>query len=254
MTARPGLGASFAQKPLLPKMQSIKKVKIMKKTSIATRQNCAAALKQKSFKFRHHRNQLSRPGPHTRSRITGRSKSARQWWLPASHINRIGRGPCRDLAATGIGRAPMSSLSEIGVPTQVSALEPLEALMAIEDIWLRLLAHFQVKLSCQQGNYELIFVGLKTAALDGHVSQPLLMVADLSTYVWHVQEHRGQFIECIEYQGSDLILQVQSMSHIQRWPAGEELACQVESFMLRLQGLVNRNAMNKLTNREGSSI
>ncbi len=114
--------------------------------------------------------------------------------------------------------------------------------MAIEDIWLRLLAHCTVKLSCQQGIYELTFMGLKTAALDRDVSQLRTLVANHSTYAWQVEEHRGQFIDCMEYQGSDLILQVKPMSHIQRWTDGEEMACQVKSFMLRWQALVDRRS------------
>lgn len=126
--------------------------------------------------------------------------------------------------------------------------------MAIEDLWLRLLAHFTVKLSCQHDMYELAFVGIKTATLEGHASQLLTLVADPNTYGWNVLEHRGQFIDGIDYRGSDLILQVRPLSHIQRWPGGEQMACEVKSFMLRLQELVNRRSTGTLANAGGASL
>lgn len=111
---------------------------------------------------------------------------------------------------------------------------PQDTWAAIEDIWLRLTAHCAVKQRCQCGTHELIFVGLKTAALNGHVSQLRSLVSDVATYSWQTDEHRGQFVQFIEYQGVDLMLQVKPMAHIERWPDGEDMASQVKSLLLRL--------------------
>lgn len=130
----------------------------------------------------------------------------------------------------------------------------MAAWMAIEDLWLRLLAHFTVKMSCQHGMYELAFVGLKTVTLDSHASQLPTLAADLKTYAWHMDAHWGQFIDGIDYRGSDLILQLKPLSHIQRWPDGEQMACEIKSFMLRLQGLVNRRSTDRQKNCDGASL
>jgi len=138
--------------------------------------------------------------------------------------------------------------------TETFDVEPMAAWMAIEDLWLRLVSRFTVKLSCQHGIHELTFVGIKTATLEGHASRLLNLVADPNTYSWHVQEHRGQFIDGIDYQGSELILQLKPLTHIQRWPDGEQMACEVKSFMLRLQGLVSRGSTSTLANAGGASL
>jgi hypothetical protein len=128
-----------------------------------------------------------------------------------------------------------SLLSKAPVSRSASEQGPQDIWAGIEDIWLRLRAHCAVKLSCQQGIYELVFHGFKTAAMTGHVSQLRSLVPDLETYTWQVGGVRGQFIDFIEYKGSDLVLHVKPMSHIQRWLGGEDIASEVKSFLLRLQ-------------------
>jgi hypothetical protein len=111
---------------------------------------------------------------------------------------------------------------------------PQDTWIDIEDMWLRLRAHCTLKLSCQCGIYELIFVGLETAPLNGQLSPLRQLASDLNTYAWQAGEHRGKFVQCIEYRGTDLMLQVKPVAHIERWPDGEDMASQVKSFMLRL--------------------
>ncbi len=111
---------------------------------------------------------------------------------------------------------------------------PQDTWFAIEDMWLRLRAHSTVKLSCQCGIFELIFVGLETALMNGQLSPLRQVAADLNTYAWQVGEHRGKFVQCIEHRGTDLMVQVKPVAHIERWPDGEDMASQVKSFMLRL--------------------
>lgn len=224
----------------------------MKKTSTVKQQTTPT---QRAFKLQTYRHQLGRSATHDRLEIITKPKSTRRWWQPHLQIWGKVRTPSMGLTLTAHrGHAPVSTKSKEKVTPQSIALTPSEVWMAIEDLWLRLLVHGSAKLSCQQGIYKLVFVGLQPAALDDHAGQLLSLVGDRETYVWHVQGQRGQFIDDIECQGSDLILQLKPLTHIQRWHDGEQMACEVESFLLRLHELVNRRSTSALTTPEGASL
>lgn len=113
---------------------------------------------------------------------------------------------------------------------------PLDIWITVEDAWLRLARTCPVTVMHQCGQFELVFANFKSVDRHERHQELLASIVDLNFYRWHFNGHSGNLVQFIDYLGKDLVLAITDLKTIQRWTDGEDLAGQVRSLLLRLQG------------------
>lgn len=111
-----------------------------------------------------------------------------------------------------------------------------DTLWAVEDLLLRALAcnPLLVEGDGEQRLIRLVDTRGPRARLGDALRWPLL---DLDTYAWEAGSRRGSFVQLMQYDGDDLLLQLTPNRMVRRWADGA-LVWQVQALLERLCGLV----------------
>lgn len=167
-----------------------------------------------------------------------------EWFMPSAW--RTALGMIRQMPAGGVtslppvllpfGAAP-KHLLEAAPPDAVGAvaISAQDVLWAMEDLLLRASALNPVYV---EGQGEHRAIRLKDvrgprARLGDAMRWALL---DLDTYRWAVGECNGSFVQLMQYEGNDLLLQLTPLRGVRRWADGA-LTWQVQALLDRLRSL-----------------
>lgn len=107
---------------------------------------------------------------------------------------------------------------------------PLAAWWALEDLWLRLRSALSVALVRKADGVELVLRGFRSLAGD----ELRYAALDLQRYAWASNGARGSFVQRLAYQGDDLTCLLTPERVVRHWPEGEDVACLMRAFLLRL--------------------
>ncbi len=128
------------------------------------------------------------------------------------------------------GSAQPSNVAQFSVGANTQ-----DVLWAMEDLLLRACAlnpvvvegqgeHLKIRLKDMRGPRARLGDALRWALLD------------LDTYRWAVGGRSGSFVQLMQYEGNDLLLQITPTRTVRRWADGA-LTWQVQALLERLRGL-----------------
>lgn len=124
------------------------------------------------------------------------------------------------------------------VPTLCNE-EPQGVWWRLEDLFLRSAAVVPVSVHVDADGVRIVMHGIARRCEPG-LDELRRAAQDVRTYAWQTDNARGSFARTLERHGSNLVCTLASPMHIERWPSGEPLACDMRRFLLELgaRGLV----------------
>jgi hypothetical protein len=139
-------------------------------------------------------------------------------------------------ALVPFGTAPQPLLAAAATPDAGSAIlvSAQDVLWSMEDLLLRVSSLTTVRVE-SQGDHRLVrLVDIRgpRARVTDSMRWALL---DLDTYRWTVGGRSGSFVQIMQYEGNDLILQMTPVRTVSRWAEGG-LVWQTMALMERLSG------------------
>jgi T5orf172 domain len=176
-----------------------------------------------------------------------------EWFAPAAL--RTAMRMLRQMPAGGVSSLPAAlvpfeaarqPLLDTAPPDADSAVivSAQDVLWAMEDLLLRACALNPVRVEGQGEDRVIRLTDVRgpRARLGDSMCWALL---DLDTYRWAVGSRSGSFVQLMQYEGGDLLLQVTPNRTVRRWADGA-LTWQVQALLERLRGLAayNRSAVS----------
>lgn len=174
-----------------------------------------------------------------------------EWFMPAALRTAVRM--LRQMPAGGVASLPPALVPFEAAPRPLLDAAPPDAdsavivsaqdvLWAMEDLLLRACALNPV---CVEGQGDCLSIRLKDVrgprARLGEAMRWALL--DIDTYRWSAGGRSGSFVQLMQYEGNDLLLQLTPTRTVRRWADGA-LTWQVQALLERLRGLVayNRSA------------
>ena len=112
---------------------------------------------------------------------------------------------------------------------------PPDTLLEVEDLWSRLARLCHVAVVDGGDAVEVSFGEVRADDWDDDSLAMIERVQDVVSYRWRQDGSRGDFVQCIEFRGTDLVFTLASPQQMVHWPDGENIKLMVERFLLQLQ-------------------
>ena len=112
---------------------------------------------------------------------------------------------------------------------------PLDTWSEVEDLWSRLARLCHVAVVDGGDAVEVSFAEVRADDWDDDSVALIERVQDVESYGWRQDGSRGDFVQCIEFRGTDLVFTLASPQQMVHWPDGENIKLMVERFLLQLQ-------------------
>lgn len=167
-----------------------------------------------------------------------------EWFMPAAL--RTAMRMLRQMPAGGVASLPPALVPFEAAPQPLLDAAPpdtdsavivsaQDVLWAMEDLLLRACALNPVRVEGQGGERVIRLTDIRgpRARLGDSMRWALL---DLETYRWAVGGRSGSFVQLMQYESSDLLLQMTPNRTVRRWADGA-LTWQVQALLERLRGL-----------------
>ena len=183
-------------------------------------------------------------------RITGLDHDGRcaNWEKTSSRIIRLLRKfraqpDCRSVRIRTVARPwlalaspPLKTFWQPATPQ--SAEGPLETWSAAQDLWRRLGVICPAKIFNLDDSFELVFAHARALDWDQDSVDLIERALDQHAYRWCHQGRQGDFAQCVEMRGNDLVVRLSTFEKMVRWPEGQELVCQIKSDLMHIRSSV----------------
>jgi len=170
----------------------------------------------------------SAPAPHDGDGCT-------EWFEDVAHDTArrmLGQMPVDEHSSRPARVVPLELPSALANAVSVET-DPLDAWWRVEDLLLRLVMHRPVTVYSPLAA-RVVVHGLWPCT-DGALGQLRRAALDPDTYqCWHDGRWRA-FVQTIDRDGDDVVLQFAPLKLIERWPQGPDLVWQVRSFLTHLK-------------------
>ena len=111
----------------------------------------------------------------------------------------------------------------------------LDTWSEVEDLRSRLARICHVTVVYGGDAVEVSFAEVRADDWDDDSQALIERVQDVESYRWRQEGSRGDFVQCIEFRGADLVLTLASPQQLVRWFDGENIKLMVQHFLTQLQ-------------------
>jgi hypothetical protein len=176
-----------------------------------------------------------------RFKFGGRRNGAGKWVATTAHTLRLRRSiPFGQCARKAVLTPPASTVlvSTLAVQlekTDTLVCNPMDTWFEVEDLWSRLARICHATVVDGTDAIELSFANVCAEDWDDHSVVLIDRALYAKSYHWCHSGSCGNFVQCVEFRGADLVLTLTSLQQMTRWPDAENFKPMVERFLLRLQ-------------------
>ena len=164
-----------------------------------------------------------------------------KWGLTTAHALRLRRSIPFGQCVRKVVPIPSAAKTLVRSPeTQPQAYEsldrnPLDTWFEVEDLWSRLARICHVAVVDSGYAIEVAFADVRAEDWDDDSVALIERVQDVESYRWDRDGSHGDYVQCVEFCGADLVLTLASPQQMLRSPDAENIKLQVEHFLLQLQ-------------------
>ena len=176
-----------------------------------------------------------------RFKLGSRRNVYSKWFATTAHTLRLRRsipfGQCVR-KAVAIPSAAKVLVSQPRLQPQAYeslARNPLDTWFEVEDLLSRLARICDASVVDSGDVIEVVFAGVRADDWDDDSLALIDRVTDVDSYRWRQDGSRGDFMQCVEFRGADLVFTLASPLQMVRWPDAENVQLLVDHFLLQLQ-------------------